>query len=278
MKSIIKKAYQSLPFKRQIFSGIKSIGTPPERIYRHLHFDDKFKVEVEPGKNFDIYSDGAQIANEVFWEGLYKGWEGKSIEMWRDACRKSSVMFDVGANAGFYTLVAKAVNPSMEVHAFEPSKDWHERFNRNCSVNGYSIHSHNIALSNIDGETKIKSVWRERNNSFQAKTMDSFIKENGIERMDLLKIDVDHYIVETIEGFQETFPKLLPNMMLEIHEDEYAVRIEEILQTKKHGYLYFNIDDNNFSFRQVDNLDKRSDDMNFFICHESVAKEINLIS
>ena len=278
MKSILKKAYQGLPFKRQIFSGIKSVWTPPESVYKHLHFTDKFKVDVEKGRSFEIYADGAQIANEVFWEGLYKGWEGKSIDMWKEACKHSELMFDVGANAGFYSLIAKAVNPSIDIHAFEPSRDWYNRFNRNCAINNYQVNAHNIALSNVDGEIAIKSVWRERGSSFNARTMDSFIKDNGIQKMDLLKIDVDHYIVETIEGFKETFPKLLPNMMLEIHEDEYAVQIEEILQTKKYGYLYFNIDDNNFTCRQVKELNKRSDDMNYFICHESFAKKINLIS
>lgn len=279
MKSIIKKAYSNLPFKRQIFSGIKSFGTPPENIYRHLHFNDKFKVEVEDGKTFQIYSDGAQIANEVFWEGLYNSWEGKSIEIWREACKFSKTMFDVGANAGFYTLVAKTVNPELVVHAFEPSNDWYFRFNRNCEINGVTdIHSHKLALSNTDGETYIKSVWRNKDKNFQAVKLDTFLTDQNITQMDLVKIDVEHYVVEMIEGFAKKFGELQPNLMIEILRDHQAEAVEEILQTKKYGYLYFNINDKTKSIRRTKDLSVRADDMNYFICHEDMAKKVGLIS
>ena len=278
MKSILKKAYQNLPFKRQIFSGIKSIATPPESVYKHLHFKDQFKVDVEPGKSFQIYGDGAQIANEVFWEGLYESWEGKSIEIWREACRYSDVMLDVGANAGFYTLVAKTVNPNMEVHAFEPSTDWYERFNRNCRINNIQVNAHKLALSNVDGETYVKSVWREQDKNFHAVRLDSFLNDQKIEKVDLVKIDVEHYVVEMIEGYSETFAKTLPNLMIEILRDHQAEAIEEVLKTKDFGYLYFNINDKTKEVRRTKDLSKRADDMNYFICHEKMAKQVGLIS
>ncbi len=278
MKSFLKKAYQSLPLKRQFFNGIKSIGTPPESVYRHLHFNDKFKVKVENGKKFEIYSDGAQIANEVFWEGLYNSWEGKSIEIWREASKHSDVMFDIGANAGFYTLVAKTVNPAIQIHAFEPSNDWYDRFNRNCKLNGIDdIHSHKLALSNIDGETYIKSVWRNKDKNFHAVRLDTFLKDHDVPKIDLVKIDVEHYVVEMIEGFAEKFGKYQPNLMIEILRDHQAVAVEEILQTKKYGYLYFNINDKTKEVRRMDKLSVRADDMNYFICHEDMAKKVGLI-
>ena len=277
MKQLLKGIYKGLPLKKQAFSVVKSVWTPPERLYKHLYFDDKFRVEVEQGKSFEIYSNGAQIANEVFWEGLYKGWEGKSIEIWREACRHSEMMLDIGANAGFYTLVAKTINPTMEVHAFEPSTDWYNRFNKNCAINDIKINAHKLALSNVDGETYVKSVWRETDKNFNAVRLDTFLKDHQIKKIDLVKIDVEHYVVEMIEGYSELFKETRPNLMIEILRDHQAEAIEEVLKTKELGYLYFNIDDKSRTVRQVKELSKQSDDMNYFICHEEMAKKVGLI-
>jgi len=278
MKSALKSIYNSVPFKRPIYSVVKSVWSPPKKIYQHLHFDEKFKVNIEPGKDFMINSNGASIANEVFWKGLYNSWEGKSIEIWREACRQSQVMLDIGANAGFYTLVAKVINPNMEVHAFEPSTDWYQRFNANCALNNVDVNSHKLALSNMDGETYIKSVWKEEDKNFHAAKLDTFVKDQNINKIDLVKIDVEHYVVEMIEGWKETFSETLPNLMIEILRDHQAEAVEEILKTKDYGYLYFNINDQTRTIRRVNTLDKRSDDMNIFICHEDMAKKVGLLS
>lgn len=277
MKKVLRSIYHAIPLKRQIFSMIKAVKTPPESIYKHLHFNGDFKVAIDKNHHFRINSNGAQIANEVFWEGLYDSWEGKSIEIWREVSLHSDMMFDIGANAGFYTLVSKTMNPSMKVHAFEPSNDWYKRFNDNCALNNIAVNSHKIALSNQDAETYIKSVWRDDNKTYTAQRLDTWIEENNIQKMDLLKIDVEHYVVEMVQGFETYFDKFRPNVMIEILRDEYAIEIEKVWKTKEKGYLYFNINDKTKEVRQMSTLQERSDDMNIFICHPEMASKLKLI-
>ena len=57
-------------------------------------------------------------------------------------------IFDVGANTGIYSLVAKTLNKEAKVFAFEPSSKLSKSLNKNNQINNYDIICEKIALSN----------------------------------------------------------------------------------------------------------------------------------
>ncbi len=122
MKKFLKQVYRFLPFKKHFFLFMKQFGIPNHNIYQHLHFVDNIKVEASETKNFKIRHYGFQLENEIFWNGLFSGWEKVSISIWAELCKSSSVIFDIGANTGVYALLAKTINPNSKVFAFEPAK------------------------------------------------------------------------------------------------------------------------------------------------------------
>ena len=75
MKQFFKHIYQVLPFKKQIFSFIKIFGTPPQNVYKHLHFHGLFNVGIGADKEFRIRHYGYPVENQIFWEGITGGWE-----------------------------------------------------------------------------------------------------------------------------------------------------------------------------------------------------------
>src|SRR5438132_239175 len=120
IKKWLRGLYEIIPGKKLLFSVWKFFGTPPEKIFRHLHFSGVFRVEVDETHYFKIRNYGWQLENEIFWRGLYYRYEKTSVHLWAQLCQNAEVIVDAGANTGLYSLVAKAMNNAASVHAFEP--------------------------------------------------------------------------------------------------------------------------------------------------------------
>jgi hypothetical protein len=58
------------------------------------------------------------------------------LECWVRMARGAEVIFDVGANAGIYSLAALSSNPLATVHAFEPTPEIAARLHRAVDLNG----------------------------------------------------------------------------------------------------------------------------------------------
>src|SRR5690554_1839034 len=109
MKKTLKKLYKLLPFKKQFYRFIKLFGTPKKGIYQHLHFVGNINVKTDKDKSFKIRHYGYEVENEIFWNGLFGGWEKVSLSIWAELCENSEVIFDIGANTGVYALIAKTI-------------------------------------------------------------------------------------------------------------------------------------------------------------------------
>lgn len=289
MKSFIKSIYNSIPFKRNIFSILKLFKIP-KYIYQHLHFKDIFKVKFN-NHHFLIEHHGYQIENELFWSGLTEGWEKISMKLWIELCKDSDTIIDIGANTGIYSLVAKAINPSAKIYGFEPVKRVFEKYQKNCTLNKFDIKCIDFAASNFDGEAiiydspseHVYSVTVNKNLSpdniktietkIKTKKLSTFIKEFNVSKIDLIKIDVETHEPEVLEGMEEFLNKFQPTLLIEILNDDIGKKVQSII--KNIDYLYFNIDEVNTP-KKVDKIIK-SDYYNYLICKKNVAQKLNLI-
>jgi FkbM family methyltransferase len=293
LKNQLKCVYDALPFKKQFFDVLKLIWTPSENIYKHLHFQGIIDIEVEKKNCFKMMHRGFQIENELYWEGINGGIEKKSLEIWIQLSRMSNVIFDIGANTGVYALVSKSINTKAKVHAFEPIPYVFNILENNNRLNHYDINLNNFALSNYKGTASIYieadkdfsysvTVNKNLNNlttnvktlKIETNTISNYVNMNKIEKIDLLKIDVETHEVEVLEGFLEHIGKFRPTMLIEILNEEVAKGVYEII--KDLDYLFFNINDKDNSIRQTGVLEK-SDFFNYLICSEEIAKKLEII-
>jgi hypothetical protein len=150
---LAKRIYSALPFKRPVFTALRWLGTPPERVYRHLHFKGIITVPVSATGKFRIHHHGYMIENELFWKGL-QGWEKVSMEIWTRLCRRSSTILDIGANTGVYALVAAAVNPDAQVTAVEPVARIFHKLQANISLNGGHVHAGRLPIPTKEGHAR----------------------------------------------------------------------------------------------------------------------------
>jgi Methyltransferase FkbM domain len=112
-------------------------------------------------------------------------------------------------------------------------------------------------------ETKIETV-----------TLNSFIKQNSIHKVDLIKIDVETHEPEVLEGFLDYLFQFKPTLLIEILNSEVGEKINNAVQGM--GYLYFNIDERG-GIRQEDKITK-SDYYNYLICSPEIAVKLGLIN
>lgn len=292
MKRIIKFIYSCVPFKDFFFKGLKKVWQPPESVYKHLHFHGVFRVNVNEKKGFKIMHYGFEIENEIFWNGLGKSWESVSLNLWKELCLNSTVIFDIGANTGVYSLVAKSLNPSAKVFAFEPVERVFKKLLYNIQINKYNIICFQKAVSNSIGKAiiydtddpHIYSVTVNKNFQPYSKkvyeveietvTLEKVIKQENLKNVDLVKIDVETHEPEVLEGFGEYLARFKPNMLIEILNDEVGAKIRNIVDGL--DYLYFNIDENK-GIRQVQKIE-HSDYYNYLLCNKVTALQLKLIS
>ena len=291
MKQLLKSFYHAIPFKKEFFTVVKKVVKPRESVYKHLPFKGVFRVDVGGGKSFLLNHYGYMIENEIFWRGLKDGWEKESIGLWLKLCVRSEYIMDLGANTGVYSVIAKAVNPLSKVYAFEPVQRVFEKLKQNVSINSYDVICVDKAVSNYDGKAIIYDTNTEHILSvtvnfnyldpsvkvqeveIETLTLNKFVRENKIPRVDLMKIDVETHEPEVLEGFSDYLKEFHPAMLIEILNNEIGAKVEKL--TEGMGYLYFNIDENK-GVHQTNHIVK-SDYYNYLLCDAETAMGLGLL-
>ena len=292
MKKIFKKAYSFIPFKKQIFQSIRLFWIPPHSVYKHLHFTGTIKIKAHNSSSFYMRHYGTEIENDFFWKGLTGGWEKVSMKYWMDLCHNSKVILDIGANTGVYSMVAKAINPDVKVVAFEPLKQMFSKLCLNNDLNNYNITcvekaasdrngkaiiyetgAENVAAASLNAETR-KYGNLDVETEIDTITLDSFIEINKIDKVDLLKIDVETHEPNVLNGYRKYLELHRPDFLIEVLTDDVGDKLFQIFDGL--GYYYFNIDDKNGTIRRTNKICK-SDYFNYLICTETSAKRLKLI-
>jgi|JI8StandDraft_2_1071088.scaffolds.fasta_scaffold18555_3 FkbM family methyltransferase len=289
--SLIKKIYQALPFKKQFFEIIKKIYTPPKNIYRHLFFKGKFKVAIhEKAFYMNHYNNhGFVIEDGLFWEGLGVGREAISIHLWYALASKADIIFDIGANTGLYSLIAKMVNPESKVYGFEPTHRIFEKYEANCKLNNFDVKCEQMAVSDQTGEVVIYDLPIVNNYSatlnknfsdvrhkplldsrLETKvvctTIKDYIEKNNITKIDLMKIDVELHEPEVLLGMGEYLEKFRPTILIEVMNNHIATQIERVIE--KCNYVYFRINEKG-SIEEVEKI-HAVNESNYLICKPEV--------
>ncbi len=92
----------------------------------------------------------------IFWKG-YEQFEYSPIFI--DLVPRISNFYDIGANIGYYSILASSINPKMKITSFEPAIGPHYYLEKNVAINKMeNIQIENIALSDITGEIEFTEV------------------------------------------------------------------------------------------------------------------------
>src|SRR5690606_323848 len=113
------------------------------------------------------------VTKFLFW-GNVEGFEYHATKVFIELVKNSSVFLDIGANIGYYSLLASAVtDKKIKVFAFEPMPAIYDYLLKNIKCNGFSnISPYALALSDAKGEAEFYSVTNKKFISFPQLTGD----------------------------------------------------------------------------------------------------------
>jgi len=134
----------------------------------------------------------------------------------------SATIFDVGANSGRYSALARELAPTATIHAFEPHPASFKKLSELAAT--LNIYAHPIALGETtceidfydyadDQGSEHASVYRDviegihrrpaTETRVRCETLDSVVQERGFERINLLKIDTEGHELAVLKGAHE---------------------------------------------------------------------------
>jgi len=187
-------------------------------------------------KKASIYSDG------IFLECGLSGGQGvwcaltgfdyePELVQFLSRLKPDDVVFDIGANIGTYAIrSAITTEPSGYVYAFEPLKENQEMLSNSIFRNAVkNISLVNSAVGNKDGiisfssegrnsSAKISIQTTQHSQTVPITTLDTFVENNRISRLDWVKMDIEGSEPLVLKGMHQCLQKFKPSFLFENHE------------------------------------------------------------
>ena len=235
-----------------------------EQIYKKFYIDHHniFTFIREENYKFIYRSPDFDDLNMMCRENL-KYWESNSRYIFSELCKTSNVILDIGSYSGIYSIIASKVNKKADIYAFEPNPNMFDVSKKNFKINNLrNIKVFNIAISDVVGEsylfqnhenyTSVYSLKESKNDGARFKvetiTLDEVIKNQNINKIDLIKIDIEGFELNAIKGFKSNIQTFQPIMIIECLTEIDIRNIHDFL--KEYGYeKVFQINGNDFDQR-----------------------------
>jgi FkbM family methyltransferase len=165
---------------------------------------------------------------------LHENFEGEEQTFLLKFIEPGMVILDIGAHHGLYTLLAsKKVGIEGQIITFEPSPRELRRLRWNLVLNRCrNVHIEPLAVSSKEGiaelyvclgqETGCNSLRPPavsepvRKVQVTTTTLDSYLRRNGINRVDFMKLDVEGAELEVLQGASELLGNSRPIILCEI--------------------------------------------------------------
>jgi FkbM family methyltransferase len=184
----------------------------------------------------------------------YGAYDLDTMRFFDRVIKQGDVCFDIGANMGCMSFaMAEACGKSGVVHAFEPGPELQERLRYNIGLNSgleSIIQVHAIALSDENS----KAYWKmdegenygnamlsdEGVTAVVVNTLDCFVADRKIERLDFIKIDTEGMEYKVIKGGLASIQKHRPIIYFEtlysLFPDEVRKSTQQLLEL---DYLFY---------------------------------------
>lgn len=204
--------------------GLRRLAGAPARV-RCRRSGIEWDLDLDEGIDLSIYLLGA--------------YEPRLLRSYRPLLRAGDVVWDIGANIGAHTLhFARLVGPTGRVFAFEPTDFAFAKLRINAALNpnlAPRIDARNLFLvdqAEVPPPPTVFASWPVgphaavvdpehfgrpmQLSTAHAVTGDDFAKAVGLDRLDLVKLDVDGHELPVLRGLRATLARLRPRLMVEV--------------------------------------------------------------
>jgi FkbM family methyltransferase len=201
---------------------------------------------------------GNELSRVLFLTGNF---EPNELTWLSETLTEGMTMIDIGAHMGMYTLTAsKLVGESGIVVALEPSTREFQRLTFHVTLNDLrNVRCLQVAASSACGEAALKIAWEwnsghntfgeffnpavemTREERVPMQTVDALVAAQRLQRVDVIKIDVEGHELQVLAGTVETLTRFRPRVLIEVCEEtlrRQGASAEAVLGfLTKHGYV-----------------------------------------
>lgn len=214
----------------------------------------QFEADIE-GVRY-IGETGSDIDNMIYHFGAF---EPDVLHFLRDSLLEifgdDGVFLDIGANTGQHSLYMSRF--AGEVHAVEPYPPVLKRFHEMIVLNRFeNIRVHPVGFSDVAGSfpffappdnnlglgtfSEEMSVQNHKAGDLPLVVGDVYLAEAGIERIDLIKLDIEGFERHALIGLENTLARDRPIVVLELNSSEGAFQSrEQLLSVFPPGYEFW---------------------------------------
>ncbi len=200
---------------------------------------------------------------------IYFSFEEAEIAFLKKYLKKGDVFFDIGANIGLFTLHAsRKVGNEGRVYSFEPTPLTYNRLLDNIELNNIKnatveniglsekkdILKFNISLSAYDAWNSfanLNDVGDFNSMEVPVISIDQYLIDNKIDRVDLVKIDVEGWELFVLKGSLHLLsPDNAPVLMIEFTETNafsagyYCGELFDYVESFGYNWYSYNAEDN----------------------------------
>ena len=204
------------------------------------------------------------------------------------------IIFDIGANIGWYSLLFSKYFSKAKIFSFEPIYETFKFLKNNIKLNNANnIQAFNYGISNLNGkggfyycpEGSVIASQKNLVNSDIAKlidcdlvTLDRFVTENKISQLDFLKCDIEGGELFALQGGKNAIERFLPIIFVELFHlwtNQFDYHPNDIIYMLKiMGYrCYVPM---KTKMQEIENLDviPKNETLNYFFLHNKKHKKL----
>ena len=288
------KYYLKKILPRSLFKVVQTLWS--SLLLRIVEYIDKIRLKkfttyhvvslTHRKKTFSLFisPDNGFIDNYIYLYGVYEPFMLDLISVY---LTKGMVFVDIGANIGQHSMYAATlVGKEGSVYSYEPIPFIYKQLQDSVAKNNFGaiIHTKNIALGNKDSSETIhisrKNVGGSSlvNKETTSETATVVVKKGDTElshihKIDVMKIDVEGYEYEVLEGIQQKLNHDKPVLFIEFSGSFY------LNAGTKHGEKIVSIlRDASYSIFDIeDEMKKITDDQAFLKSFEKNRIQTNLL-
>lgn len=210
------------PFLGSGLGRYQFIASMYEKIARYVLPDNKRSVMVN-GYKLNVHHKHDGISMQLLLTGEYEPYE---TEIFKSYVKKGQCVIDIGANIGYYTLLAASlVGDKGKVYAFEPHPQNHNLLVNNVTENHYNnVIIYQNAVTNENKHIQLNigidqgthSIENTRGTTGQSISIDGCTLDDlfqGKVKPDVIKMDIEGAETKALIGMRK-MASALPNLVL----------------------------------------------------------------
>ena len=215
--------------KRKIMKAASLLASNPRLFFKRLVGEIKATRQLPKspiqkkinGIIFEFDFDYDPAIKRMYF-GIY---ELETVEVMKKVLKIGDTFLDAGANIGYLSAIGGGlVGKTGQVHSFEPVPEYFQRLKKVAMMNrDYKIVVNQCALGEERGRAKIdvtnlpnigwntivpgfmSNATRKKSIEVPVYRLDDYIKEKGLDKISLIKIDTEGFEFPVLKGLQGYF-------------------------------------------------------------------------